>query len=218
MWRSNLSHFWLALSISHCHSMAGLVKEVLKFTLYTSLPLCGSLIWLMVWCWLGSPRMVKTCSVWLAKWVCTDNMTMWHSTLQLLQVILRFAAYRFSIIVSDTTGNVKKCRRLICEKWPWILNCPDPCHQLNLMMKDIMLGSKKFPKIKGLLSLLTSHMLCNSTYCSQWQLFQAWRHTSHIATMVNISSNRSSRRSMINVGSSLVAQQDSQPLLLTLIV
>ncbi|KAJ3898518.1 hypothetical protein F5879DRAFT_812491, partial [Lentinula edodes] len=44
----------------------------------------------------------------------------------------------FSMIVSDTTGNVKKCRRLICTKWPWILNCPDPCHQLNLMMKDVM--------------------------------------------------------------------------------
>jgi hypothetical protein len=36
---------------------------------------------------------------------------------------------------------------MICKKWGWILNCPDPCHQLNLMMKDIMLGSKKFPKI-----------------------------------------------------------------------
>ena len=147
---------------------------------------------------------------------------MWYSTSQLLQVILRFAAYRFSIIVSDTTGNVKKCRRLICEKWPWILNCPDPCHQLNLMMKDIMLGSKKFPKIKGfaevLLSLLTSHMLWNSTYHSQCQLFQASQRTSHIATMVNISSNRSSRRSMINVGSSLVVQQGSQLLLLMLIV
>ncbi|KAF8809453.1 hypothetical protein BYT27DRAFT_7222383 [Phlegmacium glaucopus] len=42
------------------------------------------------------------------------------------------------MIVSDTTGNVKKCHILICDKWPWILNCPDPCHQLNLMMKDIM--------------------------------------------------------------------------------
>ena len=51
------------------------------------------------------------------------------------------------MVVSDTTGNVKKCRALIVSKWPWILNCPDPCHGLNLMMKDIMLGSKSFPKI-----------------------------------------------------------------------
>jgi len=63
------------------------------------------------------------------------------------QIIIRFVAWRISIVVSDTTGNVKKCRAMICKKWPWILNCPDPCHQLNLMMKDIMLGSKKFPKI-----------------------------------------------------------------------
>jgi len=53
------------------------------------------------------------------------------------------------MIVSDTTANVKKCWWLVCEKWPWILDCPDPCHQLNLMMKDIMLGSAKYPKIKG---------------------------------------------------------------------
>ena len=52
-----------------------------------------------------------------------------------------------SIVVFDTTGNVKKCRSMLCEKWPWIFNCLDPCHQLNLMMKDIILGSKKFPKI-----------------------------------------------------------------------
>ena len=58
-------------------------------------------------------------------------------------------AESFSIIVSDTTANVKKCRRLVFEMWPWILNCPDPCHQLNLMMKDIMVGSKTHPKIKG---------------------------------------------------------------------
>ena len=51
------------------------------------------------------------------------------------------------MIVSDTTGNVKKCCRLICERWGWILNCPDPAHQLNLMMKDLIVGSKKFPAI-----------------------------------------------------------------------
>lgn len=56
-------------------------------------------------------------------------------------------ATQISIVVSDTTGNVKKCRAMICKRWPWILNCPDPCHQLNLMMKDIMVGTKKFPKI-----------------------------------------------------------------------
>ncbi|KAJ7601673.1 hypothetical protein DFH06DRAFT_1025246, partial [Mycena polygramma] len=56
---------------------------------------------------------------------------------------------RFSMVVSDTTANVKKCRAFICEVFPWILNCPDPCHQLNLLAKEIMLGSKKHPKIAG---------------------------------------------------------------------
>jgi hypothetical protein len=53
------------------------------------------------------------------------------------------------MIVPDTTGNVKKCCQIVCKRWLWILNCPDPCHQLNLMMKDIMLGSKKHPKVRG---------------------------------------------------------------------
>ncbi|KAJ6495921.1 hypothetical protein DFH09DRAFT_946043, partial [Mycena vulgaris] len=60
----------------------------------------------------------------------------------------------FSMIVSDTTANVKKCRALICEFFPWILNCPDPCHQLNLLAKEIMLGSKKHPKIKGFAEIM----------------------------------------------------------------
>lgn len=61
---------------------------------------------------------------------------------------MRLSAQAFSMIVSDTTGNVKKCRRLICKLWGWILNCPDPAHQLNLMMKDLIVGSKKFPAIE----------------------------------------------------------------------
>ncbi|KAJ6545926.1 hypothetical protein B0H10DRAFT_1969858 [Mycena sp. CBHHK59/15] len=58
------------------------------------------------------------------------------------------------MIVSDTTGNVKKCRALICDTFPWILNCPDPCHQLNLLAKEIMLGSKKHPKIRGFAEIM----------------------------------------------------------------
>ncbi|KAJ7018504.1 hypothetical protein C8F04DRAFT_977218, partial [Mycena alexandri] len=45
----------------------------------------------------------------------------------------------FSLMVSDTTKNVKKCRALICKKFPWILNCPDPCDQLNLLAKDLVM-------------------------------------------------------------------------------
>ncbi|KAJ7268929.1 hypothetical protein C8J57DRAFT_1067026, partial [Mycena rebaudengoi] len=62
----------------------------------------------------------------------------------------------FSLVVSDTTGNVKKCRALICKFWPWILNCPDPCHQLNLLAKDIMVDSKKHPKAMKIVSGITT--------------------------------------------------------------
>jgi hypothetical protein len=53
---------------------------------------------------------------------------------------------------------------MICKRWFWILNCPNPCHQLNLMMKDLMIGSKKFLKIAaftqvGYLHLLSADML-----------------------------------------------------------
>ncbi|KAJ7267564.1 hypothetical protein B0H12DRAFT_1010268, partial [Mycena haematopus] len=61
----------------------------------------------------------------------------------------------FSMIVSDTTSNVKKCRALICAVYPWILNCPNPCHQLNLLAKDIILGSKTHPKIHGFAAIVS---------------------------------------------------------------
>ncbi|KAJ7479092.1 ribonuclease H-like domain-containing protein [Mycena latifolia] len=72
----------------------------------------------------------------------------------LKDILLLYAAVRFSMIVSDTTGNVKKCRALICDAFPWILNCPDPCHQLNLLAKEIMVGSKKHPKIHGFTAIM----------------------------------------------------------------
>ena len=60
------------------------------------------------------------------------------------------------MIVSDTTGNVKKCHRLICKHLGWILDCPDPAHQLNLMMKDLIVGSKKFPAITSFKAVRSS--------------------------------------------------------------
>ncbi|KAJ7289145.1 hypothetical protein C8J57DRAFT_995341, partial [Mycena rebaudengoi] len=41
---------------------------------------------------------------------------------------------------------------------PWILNCPDPCHQLNLLAKDIMVGSKKHPKVQGFAEVFFSSL------------------------------------------------------------
>ncbi|KAJ7933484.1 hypothetical protein B0H13DRAFT_1855993 [Mycena leptocephala] len=75
--------------------------------------------------------------------ISTSGENIFH---RLLAVLTLYVATNFSLVVSDTTKNVK-CRALICAKYPWILNCPDPCHQLNLLAKDLVLGSKTWPKI-----------------------------------------------------------------------
>lgn len=77
------------------------------------------------------------------------------------------------MVVSDTTGNVKKARRLLCTKWPWIFNCGDPCHQLNLMAKDVIVGSKTHPKIKGFSTVMTA-VSAITTYFSHSNYGQFW--------------------------------------------
>ncbi|KAJ4484460.1 hypothetical protein C8R41DRAFT_769648, partial [Lentinula lateritia] len=64
-------------------------------------------------------------------------------------------------------------------KWPWILDCPDPCHQLNLMMKDIMVGSKKYPKIIAMriVSAITTYFL-HSNY-GKYQLREELKNEPH---------------------------------------
>lgn len=44
---------------------------------------------------------------------------------------------RFSAATSDSTGNTKLCRRLLCAAFPTLLNLPDPVHHTNLPVKNI---------------------------------------------------------------------------------
>ncbi|KAF8181466.1 hypothetical protein K438DRAFT_1601590 [Mycena galopus ATCC 62051] len=44
---------------------------------------------------------------------------------------------RFSAIAGDGGPNVRAAKRLIVATFPWILNIYDPCHNLNLFMKDL---------------------------------------------------------------------------------
>lgn len=39
---------------------------------------------------------------------------------------------------SDSTGNTKLCRQLLCERLPTFLNLPDANHHLSLACKDIL--------------------------------------------------------------------------------
>ncbi|KAJ7580732.1 hypothetical protein C8J56DRAFT_867094, partial [Mycena floridula] len=43
---------------------------------------------------------------------------------------------------------------MICAQWPWILNCPDPCHLLNLLSKDLVVG---FADVMSIVSAITSY-------------------------------------------------------------
>ncbi|KAF7314722.1 hypothetical protein MKEN_00946200 [Mycena kentingensis (nom. inval.)] len=89
------------------------------------------------------------------------------------EVLAKYSARRFSLIVSDTTGNVKKTRRLVCLEFPWIFNCGDPCHQLNLLAKDLILGSKRRKKVSpladvvGIVAGITS-FFSHSNYGQYW--------------------------------------------------
>ena len=74
----------------------------------------------------------------------------------LKQIILLYLSIRISLVVSDSAKNVRKARRLICNQWPWILNSPDPSHLLNLLGKDLIVGSKTYPKVKGFADVLTT--------------------------------------------------------------
>lgn len=72
----------------------------------------------------------------------------------LADVIKTYAAHRISMIISDSAMNVWKARQLICKKWAWILNSPDPCHILNFLAKDLVVGSKTYPKLSSFSELM----------------------------------------------------------------
>ena len=59
------------------------------------------------------------------------------------------------MVASDSAKNVCKACLMICTKFPWILTCPDPTHLLNLLSKDLIVGSKTYPKVKGFADVMT---------------------------------------------------------------
>jgi hypothetical protein len=100
---------------------------------------------------------------------CTADTIFTH----LLPIIAKITATRISMVVSDSAKNVHNTRKKIVEKWPWIFTCPDPCHLLNLLAKDLIVGSKTHPKIKtfadvmGIVSTFTTYF-AHSNYGLYW--------------------------------------------------
>ncbi|KIJ59093.1 hypothetical protein HYDPIDRAFT_162797 [Hydnomerulius pinastri MD-312] len=55
------------------------------------------------------------------------------------RIVTKIGPWRFCATSSDNTGNTQKARRLLCTKYPHILNLQDACHLLNLAIKAIAL-------------------------------------------------------------------------------
>ncbi|KIM56279.1 hypothetical protein SCLCIDRAFT_29720 [Scleroderma citrinum Foug A] len=66
-----------------------------------------------------------------------DSHTGKHLFQMLDEIILQVGPQRFAVICSDNTGNVRVARKEVQKKYPWIINIPDPCHHLNLLVKDL---------------------------------------------------------------------------------
>ncbi|KAH7918579.1 hypothetical protein BV22DRAFT_977380, partial [Leucogyrophana mollusca] len=78
----------------------------------------------------------------------TESHTADHLFRVLNSVIVQVGPTLFSGICSDDTGNTRVARQKVQKKHPWIINMPDPCHRLNLLVKNIC-GLKEFqPVIK----------------------------------------------------------------------
>lgn len=75
---------------------------------------------------------------------------------RLVPIIMTFDPNKMSLVVTDSGKNVRKSRRLICTRWQWILNIPDANHLLNLLAKDLVVGSKTYPKVKGFSDVLAT--------------------------------------------------------------
>lgn len=54
-----------------------------------------------------------------------------------LQLICSIGPERFAAVCSDNTGNTKKARKNITERFPAIMNLADVCHHLANTAKDI---------------------------------------------------------------------------------
>ncbi|EIW74896.1 hypothetical protein CONPUDRAFT_159670 [Coniophora puteana RWD-64-598 SS2] len=66
-----------------------------------------------------------------------ESHTAMHLFQMLDEIITHVGPSRFAGICSDNTGNTRVARRKIQEKFPWIINIPDSCHHINLLIQDI---------------------------------------------------------------------------------
>ncbi|KAI6143942.1 hypothetical protein BKA82DRAFT_4017174 [Pisolithus tinctorius] len=80
-----------------------------------------------------------------------------HLFIVLNNIITQVGPEWFSCICSDDAGNTCLARKRIQAKYPWIVNIPDPCHRMNLLVKDICLIPFFRDVSHGLVSIGNTH-------------------------------------------------------------
>jgi hypothetical protein len=53
------------------------------------------------------------------------------------KLLANYCVKKYSAIVGDGGPNVRSAKKKICQQFPWIINIYDPCHNLNLFLKDL---------------------------------------------------------------------------------
>ncbi|KAF8239534.1 hypothetical protein L208DRAFT_1420684 [Tricholoma matsutake] len=62
-------------------------------------------------------------------------INIWNT--EMYQILSVYSPYKYSAVAGDGGPNVRSAKIKLNAMYPWILNIYDPCHNLNLFMKDI---------------------------------------------------------------------------------
>jgi hypothetical protein len=57
--------------------------------------------------------------------------------LTIQQIIIEHGTKKYGAVAGDGRLNVHVTKKLLHQAYPWILIIYDPCHNLNLLLKDI---------------------------------------------------------------------------------
>ena len=82
---------------------------------------------------------------------------MWHIYLIVsLQLLTNYDPMKYGAIAGDGGSNVWSARIKINAHFPWILNIYDPCHNINLYLKDL---GKLFKDVSSLCNFVSYYLV-----------------------------------------------------------
>ncbi|KAF8838962.1 hypothetical protein BDN67DRAFT_906426, partial [Paxillus ammoniavirescens] len=93
------------------------------------------------------------------------------------RIVTKIGPWRFSVTLSDNTGNTQKARRMLCTHYPQIVNLQDVCHLLNLGIKAIAL----IPEFENIIHQIRTILAFMSRSSYTMEHFDHKRHLLGIA-------------------------------------